>query len=74
MKPGKAYKLAALASAHRAKAIQLLEMGDGAGAKREDVIYLDCLGQIPSMLRQQIGSFFEDCLQLKLDSQRRGHA
>ena len=71
MKPGKAYKLAALASAHRAKAIQLLEIGDGAGAKREDIAYLDCLGQIPSLLRNQIASFFEDCLQIKLDLMRR---
>ncbi len=74
MKPGKAYKLAALASAHRAKAIQLLEMGDGVGAKREDIAYLDCLGQIPSMLRHRIGSFFEDCLRIKLDLIRRGRA
>ncbi|WP_298353648.1 hypothetical protein [Rhodoblastus sp.] len=71
MKPGKAYKLAALASAHRAKAIQLLDMGDGAGAKREDVAYLDCLGQIPSMLRHQMASFFEDCLRIKLELMRR---
>lgn len=66
MKTGKAYKLAALASSHRAKAIQLLETGDSAGAKIEDIAYLDCLGQIPSKLRHQIGSFYEDCLKVKL--------
>ncbi|UOB04031.1 hypothetical protein [[Acidovorax] ebreus] len=46
MKLGKAYKLAALAAAHKTRAIVLLERGDHDSAKKEEIAYLNRIEEI----------------------------
>jgi hypothetical protein len=70
MKLGKAYKLAAIASSHKAKARRLLKTGDHEGAKRAEIAYLECVENIPSRFRQQMIPFLDACLEVKLASQR----
>ncbi|HXL82714.1 MAG TPA: hypothetical protein VN989_01150 [Casimicrobiaceae bacterium] len=68
MKLGRAYKLAALAARHKAKAIVLLEKGDHEGARKEEIEYLDCVENIPSKHRLEVGPFLDASLQAKLTS------
>jgi hypothetical protein len=70
MKLGRAYKLAALAAGHKAKAIILLEKGDHEGAKKEEIEYLDCVENIPSKLRPEVMWFLDASLQAKLTKER----
>jgi len=48
VKLGKAYKLAAMAASHKAKAVCLLEKSDHEAAKKQEIAYLDCVENIPS--------------------------
>jgi len=65
MKLGKAYKLAAQAAAHKARAIELLENGDHDSAKKEEIAYLNRIEDIPSTFRQEVSLFLDACLQRK---------
>ena len=65
MKLGKAYKLAALAAAHKTRAIALLESGDHDSAKKEEIAYLNRIEEIPSTFRQEVSPFIDACLQRK---------
>jgi hypothetical protein len=67
MKLGKAYKIAAMAAAHRAKAHNLLAKGDVEGPRKENLEYLKGLDDIPFQYRQTVTNFFNDAVQLKLD-------
>lgn len=65
MKLGKAYKLAALAAAHKACAIKLFEGGDHDNAKKEEIAYLNRIEEIPSTFRHEVSPFIDACLQRK---------
>jgi hypothetical protein len=66
MKLGKAYKLAAVAASHKARAMRRLDQQDHEGAKVAEVAYLGCVESIPSKFRQQMMPFVDACLQVKL--------
>ncbi len=68
MKIGRAYKLAAFAASHKAKAISLLEIGDHDGAKKEEIAYLVQVESIPSKFRHEIARFLDALLQVKLSA------
>jgi len=68
MNRGKAYKLAALAAAHKTRAIILLKNGDHEGARKEEVAFLDRIEYIPGRLRQEIGPFLDASVQIKLNT------
>lgn len=70
MKLGRAYKLAALAAAHKAMARILFENGDHEGARKEEIAYLDRIESIPSRLRQEIMPFLDASLALKLAAKK----
>jgi len=66
MKLGRAYKLASLAAAHKAKALNCLSTGDHDGARLEEVHYLERVEDIPSHFRQQLASYLDEVIAVKL--------
>lgn len=71
MKLGRAYKLAALAAAHKARATACLDRGDSEGARREAVAYLATLDDIPGHFRQQVSPFLHAAILLKREVRER---
>jgi hypothetical protein len=66
MKLGRAYKLAAFAASHKAKAKIMLGNGDHEGAKKEEIAYLQRVDEIPTAHRQQVSPFLDASVQIKL--------
>lgn len=73
MKLGRAYKLAALAAAHKANAKTLLENGDHEGAKNEEIAYLKRVDDIPAAHRQRVAQFLDMSIQIKIAAIQHTH-